>query len=309
MLHHPNIVEVYDFGCEDERYFIAMEYVNGCSLEQLIAQALASNQPLGPRFATTIGMQVCDAMSYVETLTDSEGSPLNLIHRDLSPDNILLTSSGLAKVSDFGIVKSDLNLNATMGGVLKGKAAYMSPEQVRSWPLDSRSDVFSLCAVLYEVCTGLSPFKRNSMASSFEAIIYGELRRPSELVPDFPLELERILFKGLTRDRDNRFSSFLELGEALERFATSQKWTSNSKALAELVSEYFPQVGRPQAVTQSTVRGSEASAIRTFAKAPDASDGTAASAAHSSAKWTSAEVVLMLAAVLLAFGIVLTFLL
>ncbi len=309
MLHHPNIVEVYDFGCEDDRYFIAMEFVNGCSLEQLIAQAMAAHQPLGPRFATTIGIQVSEAMSYVQTLSNAEGMPLNLVHRDLSPDNILLTSSGLAKVSDFGIVKSDVNLNATMGGVLKGKAAYMSPEQVRSRPLDARSDIFSLCAVLYEVSTGLSPFKRDSMTGSFEAIVYGELKRPSELVPGFPLELERILFKGLTRDRDSRFSSFSELGEALDRFSTSQKWTSNTKALAELVSGYFPQTARPQPATLSGVRSDDASAIRTVMKATNAALGTTGSAAHSPAQWTSAEVFLLLTAVLLAVGIVLTFVL
>jgi eukaryotic-like serine/threonine-protein kinase len=309
MLQHPNIVEVYDFGCEDERYFIAMEYVNGCSLEQLMTQAMAARQPLGPRFATTIGMQVCDAMSYVQTLSDAEGMPLNLVHRDLSPDNILLTSSGVAKVSDFGIVKSDINLNATMGGVLKGKAAYMSPEQIRSRPLDARSDIFSLCAVLYEVSTGVSPFKRDSMTGSFEAIVHGELKRPSELVSGFPLELERILVKGLTRDRDFRFSSFLELGEALERFATSQKWTSNTKALAELVSEYFPQTARPRVATHSSIRADEAAGIRTIMKGTDSARASSVSHAHAVARWTSAEVFLLLTAALLAVGIVLTFVL
>jgi eukaryotic-like serine/threonine-protein kinase len=309
MLHHPNIVEVYDFGRENDCYFIAMEYINGCSLEQLIAQSATARQPLGPRFASAIGMQVCEAMSYVQTLSDSEGLPLNLIHRDLSPDNILLNSSGLAKVSDFGIVKSNINPNATQGGMLKGKAAYMSPEQVRSQPLDARSDIFSFCAVLYEVSTGVSPFKRDSITGSFEAIVHGELKRPSEWVQNFPHELERIVMKGLAREREARFSSFQMLGEALDRFAASQQWTSNTKALAELVSNYFPQASRPRAVTQPGLRFEDTSQVRTILKLSDVSQDSMPPAGRSPAQWTSVEVLLLVTAILLAVGIALTFVL
>jgi serine/threonine-protein kinase len=304
MLHHPNIVEVYDFGSQDDRYFIAMEYVSGCSLEQLSQRCAAAHQRLGPRFAVTIGLQVCDAMCYVQTLSDNEGRPLHLVHRDLSPDNILLSSSGLAKVSDFGIVKSDVNLNATVAGVLKGKCAYMSPEQVRSLPLDARSDIFSLCAVLYEVSTGVSPFKRDSMTDSMDAVLNGEAKRPSEIVHGFPPGLERILLKGLARDRSQRFQSFVELGEALESFLTAQQWTSSTRELAALVQQYFPHAANSAGGTHVGLRSHVG--VKTE---PAAARVPTEMVERPVNRWNSFEVFLIVAAVFLAFGILLTLLL
>jgi eukaryotic-like serine/threonine-protein kinase len=297
MLHHPNIVEVYDFGCQDERYFIAMEFIDGCSLEQLSQRCTA---------AVTIGLQVCDAMCYVQTLTDAEGRPLNLVHRDLSPDNILLSSSGLAKVSDFGIVKSEVNLNSTVAGVLKGKCAYMSPEQARSLPLDARSDIFSLCAALYEVSTGVSLFKRETMSESMDAVVNAEIKRPTELVPGFPSGLEHILLKGLSRDRNQRFQSFIELGDALEAFLTSQQWTSSTRELAALVQQHFPNAGS-RGGTHIGLRTH--SAAKTEPAAVRVPTEVVERAAAQQKGWSSFEVFLLVAAVFLAFGILLTVLL
>lgn len=240
MLHHPNIVEIYDFGREGNRYFIAMEYVPGASLQQLLKYTARSGKPLGARFALSIGLQMCEALAYAQNLRAPDGRPLKLVHRDLSTGNILVSSAGLAKLSDFGIVKSDINLNATATGVVKGKYPYMSPEQIRNEPLDSRSDIFSLSTVLFEVATGIALFKRKGLAETINAVATAEVRKPSELVPGFPPMLEQILLKGLSLYKEDRYQNFDEMAEALERFRSSGSWSSSPREIANIVQGLVP---------------------------------------------------------------------
>ncbi len=240
MLHHQNIVEIYDFGREQGRYYLAMEYVRGCSLHQLLREASRAKQVLGPRIAITIGSQMCEALSYAHSLRAPDGTHMNLVHRDLSAGNILISSTGLAKLTDFGIVKSDLNMNSTATGVVKGKYPYMSPEQIRGEPVDSRSDIFSLGTVLYEVATGLSLFKRKSLADTINAVARAEVRPPSEYVPNFPLQFEKIILKALALEREDRFQSFAEMAHALDVFRLSSNWTASTRELSAMVQTYFP---------------------------------------------------------------------
>jgi len=266
MLHHPNIVEIYDFGREQGRYYLAMEYVRGCSLHQLLREAARANMTLGPRIAVAIGSQMCEALAYAQSLRAPDGSPLNLVHRDLSAGNILISATGMAKLTDFGIVKSDLNLNSTATGVVKGKYPYMSPEQIRGEPVDQRSDIFSLGTVLYEVSTGVSLFKRKSLADTINAVARAEVRRPSELVPNFPSQFESILMRALSLRRDDRYQSFNEMGQALDAFRLSSNWTGSSRELVSMVQTLFPGGVAPGAY-QSTTSGAMPS---TEAQAPTA---------------------------------------
>ncbi len=240
MLHHPNIVEIYDFGREQGRYFIAMEYVRGCSLHQLLREAGRANMTLGPGIAVSIGTQMCDALAYAQSLRGADGSPINLVHRDLSAGNILISATGMAKLTDFGIVKSDLNLNSTATGVVKGKYPYMSPEQIRGEPVDQRSDIFSLGTVIYEVSTGVSLFKRKSLADTINAVARAEVKRPSEVVPAYPPQLENILMRALSLRREDRFQTFNELGAALDAFRLSANLTNSTRELVSLVQTLFP---------------------------------------------------------------------
>ena len=240
LLHHPNIVQVYDFGREAGRYFLAMEYVRGASLQQILREASRAGQTLGPRFAVTIGAQMCDAMGYAHALKGPDGRPLNLVHRDLTTGNILISASGVAKLTDFGIVKSEINMSATAAGVVKGKYPYMSPEQIRAEPIDHRSDIFSLAVVLYEVATGTSLFRRRSLADTIAAVAHAQVRRPTEFVAGFPPQFERILLKALALERGDRFQSFAEFGQALDAFRLSRNWTASSRELGSLVQTLFP---------------------------------------------------------------------
>ena len=240
LLHHPNIVQVYDFGREGGRYFLAMEYVKGASLQQVLREAYRAGMTLGPRFAITIGAQMCDAMGYAQALKGPDGRPLNLVHRDLTTGNILISAGGVAKLTDFGIVKTELNLSATAAGVVKGKYPYMSPEQIRAEPIDHRSDIFSLGVVLYEVATGVALFRRRSLADTIAAVAHAQVRPPTEFLPSFPPQFEKILLKALSLRREDRFQTFAELGQALDVFRLSRNWTSSSRELASLVQALFP---------------------------------------------------------------------
>lgn len=240
MLHHPNIVEIYDFGREQGRYFIAMEYVRGCSLHQLLREAGRAHMTLGPGIAVSIGTQMCDALAYAQSLRAPDGSPINLVHRDLSAGNILISATGMAKLTDFGIVKSDLNLNSTATGVVKGKYPYMSPEQIRGEPVDQRSDIFSLGTVIYEVSTGVSLFKRKSLADTINAVARAEVKPPGEVVPSYPPQLEQILMRALSLNREDRYQTFNELGAALDGFRLAANLTNSSRELVTMVQTLFP---------------------------------------------------------------------
>ncbi|HVE85481.1 MAG TPA: serine/threonine-protein kinase [Myxococcales bacterium] len=240
LLSHPHIVQIYDFGKVDNRYYLAMEYVDGVSVEQLLRASAKRGVPLGPRVALGLALPLLDALSYIYTLVGPEGQPLELVHRDVTPGNVLVSATGVVKLTDFGVVKTAVNPSQTSAGMVKGKYAYMSPEQVRARPLDQRSDLFSLGVVLYEVATGRRLFRRNSLAETISAVNSGKVPPPSQLVPDFPSGLERILMRALNLDRDQRYRNAQEMQNDLERFRAGQMWTAGNRELAHLVDGLFP---------------------------------------------------------------------
>lgn len=236
LLNHPNVVQVSDFGQVGETHYIAMEYVDGPSLQELIRLAGSSALILGPRAAVDVGLPLCDALLYVHGLLGPDRQPLRLVHRDVTPGNILITSGGEVKLTDFGIVKTSLNGSSfTMVGTIKGKYPYMSPEQLLGTPLDERSDLFSLGVVLYEVATGHSPFKLRSAAEAMDAITRGAYPPPSDMVPNFPPMLERILARALAPFVDQRYASAAEMRADLEEFRASQGWPRDPKEMAARV--------------------------------------------------------------------------
>jgi len=240
LLSHPHIVQIYDFGKVDNRYYLAMEYVDGVSVEQLLRAAAKRGVPLGPKVALGLALPLLDALSYIYTLVGPEGQPLELVHRDVTPGNVLVSATGVVKLTDFGVVKTAVNPSQTSAGMVKGKYAYMSPEQVRAKPLDQRSDLFSLGVVLYEVATGRRLFRRNSLAETISAVNSGKVPPPSSLVSDFPPGLERILLRALNLDRDQRYRNAQEMMSDLEMFRSGQHWTAGARELSHLVDGLFP---------------------------------------------------------------------
>lgn len=241
MLSHPNIVQVFEFAKEQDQYYFAMEYVDGTSLDRLVRAARKAGLPLGPRVAVEVGIPVASALAYAHDFTLPDGTPLALVHRDVAPDNVLLSREGIVKLTDFGVVKTAINSQDTIAGVVKGKWSYMSPEQVLAMPVDRRSDVFSLGIVLYELSTGVRLFKGDSVPQTANAVARAEVVPPSQIVSDFPLPLERILLKALAREPSQRYQTAAQMGAYLDAFRTSQSWTSGSQHLGTLVSQLFPE--------------------------------------------------------------------
>ncbi len=237
-LSHPNIVHIYDLF-EDDGYVIAMEYVRGATvLSVLRARARqATAFPYGP--AVRIAIAVCEALHYAYTSVGEDGQPRHIVHRDISPSNVLLGYDGHVKLADFGVAKA-LDVNVTRGESIKGKFGYLSPEQVRCLPLDQRSDLFALGIVLWEMAVGSPLYKRESDAAMLYAMMEADAPPPSSRHPDFPRDLEDVIMKALSRDRDQRYASALDMATELRRVARDHDWDIEAQALAELVTETIP---------------------------------------------------------------------
>jgi TonB family protein len=215
-LTHPNIVHIYDLGKLGRDYYIAMEYVDGRDLRSLLNAGRRKGMPLPLGLSLLIAARVASALDYAHRKRDFEDQELGLVHRDVSPQNVLLTGDGDVKLCDFGIAKAVSKASQTQMGALKGKLQYMSPEQAWGRPVDSRSDLFSLGAVLFEMVTGERLFTGESEISVLESVRQGHTRRPSQVDPAVPREVDEIVARALGIDPKDRFQSAGEMKQRLE---------------------------------------------------------------------------------------------
>lgn len=238
-LNHPNIIHIYDLFEDDGGYVIAMEYVRGgTALSLLRAQARDGKSiPTGP--AVRIAIAVCDALQYAYTTPDDGGQPRRIIHRDVSPSNILVGYDGHVKLADFGVAKT-LDTNVTQGASIKGKYGYLSPEQVRCKPLDQRSDLFSLGIVLWEMIVGAPLFQRENEVAMMYAVVEEDIPRPSATHPGIPPALETVVMKALARDPAERYENAAAFAADLKRVARELELDLEPAPLAELVKEVLP---------------------------------------------------------------------
>ena len=207
-LNHPNVVQIYDLGRVGKSYFIAMEYIKGFDLYTLIRVNKKNHTFLPLSVALTIISDVCSGLDYAHNATDVEGQPLGIVHRDVTPSNVLIPMEGNAKVVDFGIAKATARGDGkTKTGTVKGKVAYLAPEQVLGKAVDKRADVFSCGIVMVETLCNKNPFRGETEFSSLQNIVHGEIPKLSSLRPDFPDELEVIARKALAREPDERYAS------------------------------------------------------------------------------------------------------
>ncbi|MDX2019224.1 MAG: protein kinase [Deltaproteobacteria bacterium] len=218
-LRHPNIAEVYDIDHEGNEYFFALEYVDGVELRDLLNDT--PGIPLSDEEAVWITCELAKALAYAHGLLDDEGQPLGIVHRDISPSNVLIGQTGAVKLVDFGVAKWRSQRSETRHGVLKGKVSYMSPEQCRGEPLDSRSDVFALGVLLYEMTVGSRPFARTSDFETLKAIAEGHFIKPSVKRPGYPAPLERLCVAMMELDRSQRPTDMREVVAALQDYAAS----------------------------------------------------------------------------------------
>jgi serine/threonine-protein kinase len=204
-LHHPNVVQVFELGRIDESIFIAMEYVEGVDLRRILAEETKFSAAVSYAVAARICAQVAAGLDHAHNSKGVDGRPLGLIHRDVSPQNVMVGYDGSVKLVDFGIAKAEALAERSKPGVIKGKFLYLSPEQVMQERLDSRSDIFALGVMLYEVTTGRSPFARPTTEAILYAIRFETPSPPHLIRDDYPQELSRIVMKCLTKDRNQRY--------------------------------------------------------------------------------------------------------
>ncbi len=218
LLDHPNIVRIIEVGQDDDEYFLAMEVVQGKPLSALLRKAAKREKPLTHAQSAFIVAQAANGLGYAHNLAGADGQLLNVVHRDVSPQNILVSFEGAVKVIDFGVARALGRLTETSPGGLKGKISYMSPEHASSGRVDRRSDVFALGVVLWEAVCGQRLFRKDSELATLRAIVDDPITAPSKVVRISP-RLERIIMRALEKDPADRFQNALEMALELERHA------------------------------------------------------------------------------------------
>ena len=242
-LSHANIVQIFDVGQVDGTYYIAMEHVHGEDLRSIVRQMRnkgVTEFPLEHALGIMIG--VCGGLAYAHEKKDLDGSSLNIVHRDISPQNVVVTFAGDMKIVDFGIAKSDTKLSMaveTRSGRLKGKVPYMSPEQARGEALDARSDIFAVGVMLFELTTGKRLFKGASEFETLKLICEREYPIPSQVRAGYPVELEYIVMRALAKDRTARFQTAREMQGALEEYVRRERIPVSNIALTQFMQSLF----------------------------------------------------------------------
>ena len=231
-LHHRNIVQIVDFDRFDGGAFIVSELVDGCDLWKFLQHV---QRP--PRFeiAVTIVAELATGLHAAHEATGNDGMPLGLVHRDVSPSNVLLGKLGEIKLSDFGVAKARQRSYHTVSGTIKGKAPYMAPEQILGEPVDRRSDIFSLGVLLFEVSTRTRLYSAAADSRAMKQILDGTIPDPAERRPGYPPELAAIVRRALARDRAQRYPTAAALVDDLDALAKAKKWTLSCAAVGDIV--------------------------------------------------------------------------
>jgi serine/threonine-protein kinase len=232
LLDHPNIVRIIEVGHDGEDYFLVMELVQGKPLSAVLRKAAREHKPPSPSLTSYLISQAAHGLAYAHTLTDGEGRPLGVVHRDVSPQNVLISFEGAVKMIDFGVARAFGRVAHTSPGGLKGKIDYMSPEQASAEEVDHRADVFALGVVLWEALTGRRLFRRETELATMRAIVDDPIPHPAEIAPTIPAELDAIVMRALRKRKDARFASAHEMASALEKFAFSNNGFSPMQVAA-----------------------------------------------------------------------------
>jgi len=241
-LQHPNIVQMYDIGAADGNYFIAMEYLHGedvRSIMRRLRDRKESGLPLDHAVNIVIG--VASGLHYAHEKTAFDGKQLGIVHRDVTPQNVIITFDGAVKLVDFGIAKASNRLGETRFGTLKGKIPYMSPEQCQGRPLDRRSDIYAVGIMLYELTTSSRLYRGESDYDIMKQIVEQPLIPPSVRKPDYSLELEKIVLRALAKDPEERYQTAQDMQADLEHFAREGRMMISPIALSAYLKGMFPE--------------------------------------------------------------------
>lgn len=237
-LNHPNIVHIFDFDQHADSYYLAMEYVRGKSLAEIQRRTRERGRQLPAVLAAQVGLEVARGLAYAHRMTD-HGQPLNLVHRDVTPHNILVSYDGSVKLTDFGIAKA--GNRATTAGMLKGKFAYMSPEQSRGDPVDARTDIFALGITLWELLTQGKLFDGDSDVAVLRAVQERPIESPASINPGVDAELDGIVLHALVRDPARRFQNAHEFERALQQYVIHHTKSPDDADVGLFLRELFPE--------------------------------------------------------------------
>lgn len=251
-LNHPNIVQVFDLGEVEGYFYIAMEFVHGTDLRRVCKRGIDGGDYLPLELAAHIVAEIAAGLHYAHSRTDEEGNPRNIVHRDISPQNVLLSMEGHVKICDFGIAKAENRLARTRTGQFKGKLSYMSPEQFNGEEVDARSDIFNLGIVLYEITLARRLFDAKTDFERMRQIANAQVTPPSEVDSEYPPELERIIMKALQHDPDERYQSAEEMQLEIEDWLHGREVKVGAVQVGNYMEEVFPELvgGIPEDMAQ-----------------------------------------------------------
>ena len=239
-LHHQYIAPIYEVGCdEDGRYYLVMDYIHGETAEQVWKRRSDRGGLLPLPFTLTVVSAVATALDYAHGLRSIDGMPLEVVHRDVSLSNVMVGYDGSVKLIDFGIAKAANRGTKTAVGMLKGKLAYLAPEQVVHKGVNHRADIFALGIVLYELTTMTRAFRAESDLLTLERITTGTIIPPSQIVPTYPIELENIVMRALKVDPDERYQSAGDMAAEIEAYARARGHTLGHAAITETMTQLF----------------------------------------------------------------------
>jgi serine/threonine protein kinase len=239
LLHHPNIVQVFDFGNVGGTYFLAMEYVRGRDVSEILKRLRSRERTCPVGVAAFTAREVAGALAYAHTLAAADGTAFKIVHRDISPSNIICLRAGGVKLLDFGIAKAlgDAEVEKTGHGLFKGKLSYLAPERIKDLPVDGRGDLFALGAVLWELLAGRKLFRGKSDFQTLKNVAEMEVPPPSSIRPDVPPELDRIVARALAREPAERYATAQAMADELD--SVLEELRHQARALPDLLHELF----------------------------------------------------------------------
>ncbi|HWU86148.1 MAG TPA: serine/threonine-protein kinase, partial [Kofleriaceae bacterium] len=244
-LNHQNVAQVFEVGEDGGIHYLAMEYVHGQDLRALLAKAGGQGTRVPSELALTVVAGAAAGLHHAHERRGPDGTPLGIVHRDVSPSNIMIGYDGSVKLLDFGIAKAAARSVETQSGIIKGKFAYMAPEQCRGRDVDRRSDVFSLGIILYEITTQHRCFRADSDFDTMHRIVTGDVVRPMRLIQGYPQALEAIVMKALAVDANQRYQSAGQLLEAIEAYGVSARMSLSTMALGRFMRDMFGDTPEP----------------------------------------------------------------
>ena len=256
-LVHENIVQIYQLGHQDNLYYIAMEYISGVNIEELGTRHEEKGNPITIEWAAFIASRVARGLEYAHSKCGADGKPLGVVHRDVSPKNIMMRIDGVVKLGDFGIAKAANLMSSREGETLMGKWMYMSPEQASFLETDGRSDIFSLGIVLHEMLTGELLFADDDLSIVREKLLYGDIPSPREANPNVPEDLEKIVMRMLERELDERYPDATALSYDLEYYLYHKGYGPTNQTFGRYLMELFPEIKTEHSLASAGLEATE----------------------------------------------------